>query len=49
MLDTNFKVIHTSDWHLGQYFMGKSRQAEHKQFLSWLIATAVSKKVLHIN
>ena len=45
MLDTNFKVIHTSDWHLGQYFMGKSRQAEHKQFLSWLIATAVSKKV----
>jgi len=45
MLDTNFKIIHTSDWHLGQYFMGKSRQAEHKQFLSWLIATAVSKKV----
>ncbi|MBL4798276.1 MAG: exonuclease subunit SbcD [Oleispira sp.] len=45
MNNTNFKLIHTSDWHLGQYFMGKSRQAEHKQFLSWLIATAVSKKV----
>jgi exonuclease SbcD len=45
MNNTNFKLIHTSDWHLGQYFMGKSRQAEHKQFLSWLIATAESKKV----
>lgn len=40
-----FKIIHTSDWHLGQYFMGKSRQAEHKQFLSWLITTAVDKNI----
>jgi len=45
MVNINFKVIHTSDWHLGQYFMGKTRQAEHKQFLSWLIATAVSNDV----
>lgn len=45
MESINFKVIHTSDWHLGQYFMGKTRQAEHKQFLSWLIATAVSNNV----
>lgn len=45
MENINFKVIHTSDWHLGQYFMGKTRQAEHKQFLSWLIATAVSNDV----
>lgn len=45
MESINFKVIHTSDWHLGQYFMGKTRQAEHKQFLSWLIATAVSNDV----
>ncbi|MEY8198111.1 MAG: exonuclease subunit SbcD [Colwellia sp.] len=41
----NFKIIHTSDWHLGQYFMGKSRQAEHKQFLTWLISIAVEKGV----
>lgn len=30
------KLLHTSDWHLGQNFMGKSRKEEHKQFLSWL-------------
>ncbi|CAA0095218.1 Nuclease SbcCD subunit D [BD1-7 clade bacterium] len=45
MEDAPFKIIHTSDWHLGQHFMGKSRQAEHKQFLSWLISTAVEKNV----
>jgi exonuclease SbcD len=38
------KIIHTSDWHLGQYFMGKSRQSEHQQFLSWLIDTAKSQE-----
>ncbi len=31
------KIIHTSDWHLGQYFMGKSREPEHRAFLHWLI------------
>ncbi|WP_293937833.1 exonuclease subunit SbcD [Iodobacter sp.] len=35
------KIIHTSDWHLGQHFMGKTRQAEHQAFLSWLVATVV--------
>lgn len=30
------KVLHTSDWHIGQKFMGKSREEEHKSFLSWL-------------
>jgi len=39
------KIIHTSDWHLGQHFMGKSRQSEHKQFLAWLIDTAIEQKV----
>jgi len=39
------KIIHTSDWHLGQHFMGKSRQSEHQQFLSWLIDTAIAQKV----
>ncbi|WP_434525733.1 exonuclease subunit SbcD [Photorhabdus asymbiotica] len=31
------RIIHTSDWHLGQYFFTKSRAAEHKHFLHWLV------------
>ena len=31
------KILHTSDWHLGQNFMGKSREDEHKAFLLWLL------------
>jgi len=31
------RIIHTSDWHLGQRFLGESREAEHKLFLDWLI------------
>ncbi|ETS33068.1 exonuclease subunit SbcD [Photorhabdus temperata] len=31
------RIIHTSDWHLGQYFFTKSRAAEHQHFLRWLI------------
>ncbi|ANI29488.1 exonuclease SbcD [Yersinia entomophaga] len=31
------RIIHTSDWHLGQYFFTKSRAAEHQAFLRWLI------------
>jgi exonuclease SbcD len=45
MEESLFKIIHTSDWHLGQYFMGKSRQAEHQQFLQWLIDTAIQQDV----
>lgn len=31
------RIIHTSDWHLGQYFYGKSRAAEHEAFMAWLL------------
>jgi len=31
------RIIHTSDWHLGQYFYGKSRANEHQKFLTWLL------------
>lgn len=31
------RIIHTSDWHLGQYFFTKSRAPEHAAFLNWLI------------
>ncbi len=33
------KILHTSDWHIGQKFMGKSREEEHKAFFSWLFET----------
>jgi exonuclease SbcD len=39
------KILHTSDWHLGQYFLGKSRQNEHKQFLDWLLVCACENQV----
>ncbi|WP_145557362.1 exonuclease subunit SbcD [Yersinia canariae] len=31
------RIIHTSDWHLGQHFFTKSRAPEHQAFLHWLI------------
>jgi len=34
------RIIHTSDWHLGQYFYGKSRANEHQKFLTWLLVQA---------
>ncbi|MBV8873642.1 MAG: exonuclease subunit SbcD [Metakosakonia sp.] len=34
------RILHTSDWHLGQNFYSKSRAAEHDAFLTWLLASA---------
>ena len=31
------RILHTSDWHFGQYFMGKSRQLEHEALIAWLV------------
>jgi exonuclease SbcD len=31
------RIIHTADWHLGQFFYSKSRAAEHQAFLEWLL------------
>ncbi len=31
------RIIHTSDWHLGQNFYTKSRGPEHQAFLDWLL------------
>ena len=39
------KILHTSDWHLGQYFMMKTRESEHKGFLSWLIEVVNTQKI----
>lgn len=31
------RILHTSDWHLGQHFITKSRAAEHLAFINWLL------------
>lgn len=32
------RILHTSDWHLGQHFIGHSRAVEHRAFFQWLIS-----------
>lgn len=39
------RLIHTSDWHLGQFFYTKSRAPEHQAFLDWLLAQAIEYQV----
>ncbi|HDS9360084.1 TPA: exonuclease subunit SbcD [Enterobacter chengduensis] len=39
------RILHTSDWHLGQNFYSKSRAAEHDAFLNWLLDTAQAQEV----
>ena len=39
------RILHTSDWHLGQHFMGKSREQEHIAFINWLLETVDEQKV----
>lgn len=36
------RLIHTSDWHLGQTLHGQDRDYEHAQFLSWLLDQLVA-------
>ncbi len=39
------RILHTSDWHLGQHFMGKSRQAEHQALIVWLLEQVEAQAV----
>ena len=39
------KLLHTSDWHLSQNFMSKSREDEHHAFLSWLLTTIQTQNI----
>ena len=39
------KVLHTSDWHLGQQFYEHHRADEHQQFFNWLIDTLVNEEI----
>ena len=38
------RFLHTSDWHLGQFFYNHSRQYEHEQFLAWLLEQIKEKQ-----
>lgn len=38
------RILHTSDWHLGQHFIGKTRLAEHQAFIHWLLEQAESRQ-----
>jgi exonuclease SbcD len=35
----SLRILHTSDWHLGQTFHDYERTSEHQRFLSWLVDT----------
>ncbi len=39
------RILHTSDWHLGQTFHGFDRTWEHQCFLAWLLETIVAREV----
>jgi exonuclease SbcD len=39
------KILHTSDWHLGQKFLNNTRFEENQQALDWLLQTIESEKV----
>lgn len=36
--------LHTSDWHLGQFFHNYDREFEHTQFLTWLLEQIKQKQ-----
>lgn len=38
------RFLHTSDWHLGQFFYNHSRHYEHEQFLAWLLEQIQAKQ-----
>jgi exonuclease SbcD len=39
------RILHTSDWHLGQTFHQFERSYEHERFLNWLLQTILEKKI----
>ncbi len=38
------RFLHTSDWHLGQFFHNHDREYEHTQFLNWLLEQIKEKQ-----
>jgi PAS domain S-box-containing protein len=43
--DTYMRLLHTSDWHLGQTLHNFDRTYEHQRFLDWLLDTIVAEQV----
>lgn len=39
------KILHTSDWHLGQQFFNHDRTYEHRCFLEWLLNTVREEQI----
>ena len=39
------KILHTADWHIGQFFHGYDRNDEHGKFLDWLIRTLKTEEI----
>ena len=39
------RILHTSDWHLGQFFINKSRAQEHQKFITWLLEQVLENDV----
>jgi exonuclease SbcD len=39
------KILHTSDWHLGQNFFTKSRKDEHQGFINWLLQQVAKEQI----
>ena len=39
------RLLHTSDWHIGQTLYAKKRHEEHTGFLSWLKETIQKRQI----
>ncbi|CAD7339404.1 exonuclease subunit SbcD [Sphingomonadales bacterium 56] len=39
-----FRLIHSSDWHIGHELFSHEREAEHEAFLSWLLDRLVAEE-----
>jgi DNA repair protein SbcD/Mre11 len=39
------KILHTSDWHLGQKFISREREEEHRLALDWLAKTVTDENI----
>ena len=42
---SHLRILHTSDWHIGQRLFGKEREKEHNLFFDWLLRVLKEKKV----
>ncbi len=39
------KILHTADWHIGQFFHEYDRTYEHQQFLNWLLEILINEHI----